>query len=461
MIQAVKAIFPRKNSVFQEYIMDLETFFSRVYELVDIPKMSLFDITETLKSNGISQCDPKMLSLIIEHKLKQVLIDTICPECDTKAYVNKHKKTTVVTTFGRLNFATPYYSCSKCNIYFDPSAKVLGLKPGIYQYDFQKMAAKIASSTPFAEAAEILNDAYGMDISPDAVHSLTNELGECARVNEIAPDPKIIQDIVDEISHGKNRRPVLVVAADGAMAPVRTEKGVPHCWRENKGVRMYLVDDESIAHVLSWHQICSKAEFIASLQSIKDLNLFPPEKVRVCCLGDGADWIWDGMNTVFPGARQILDYYHCAQHLHDFAKARFSVASEGARWLKQTKQRLFANQGRAVVAGLKRMKLKGNIASERDKLSNYLSKNIERIDYRKAKRGGYPIGSGAIESANKFIGHVRLKRSGAWWKVDSANNVLKLRCARYNKTYDSFFEAYEKENRPAPKQKKPKLALVK
>jgi hypothetical protein len=39
------------------------------------------------------------------------------------------------------------------------------------------------------------------------------------------------------------------------------------------------------------------------------------------------------------------------------------------------------------------------------------------------------MGSGGIESANTCIGHVRLKRSGAWWYVTSANQMLALRCA--------------------------------
>jgi hypothetical protein len=43
----------------------------------------------------------------------------------------------------------------------------------------------------------------------------------------------------------------------------------------------------------------------------------------------------------------------------------------------------------------------------------YLSNYREKVHYGAAKRGGYHIGSGAIESANKIIAHVRLKRSGA------------------------------------------------
>jgi hypothetical protein len=78
-------------------------------------------------------------------------------------------------------------------------------------------------------------------------------------------------------------------------------------------------------------------------------------------------------------------------------------------------------------------------AEERGKLIRDLQRHQERLDYRFARKGGSPMGSGGIESANKFICHVRLKRSGAWWSVTNANQMLALRCAKYNGTFDRVF----------------------
>lgn len=41
-----------------------------------------------------------------------------------------------------------------------------------------------------------------------------------------------------------------------------------------------------------------------------------------------------------------------------------------------------------------------------------------------------------------MICHGRLKRAGAWWYPACANNILKLRCAKYNGTYDRVIELY-------------------
>src|SRR4029450_5483779 len=70
----------------------------------------------------------------------------------------------------------------------------------------------------------------------------------------------------------------------------------------------------------------------------------------------------------------------------------------------------------------------------------YLYAHRDRTHYGKLRRGGYPIGSGGIESSNKFICHARLKRSGAWWYEANSNEMLALRCAKYNGTFDRVFE---------------------
>jgi hypothetical protein len=78
---------------------------------------------------------------------------------------------------------------------------------------------------------------------------------------------------------------------------------------------------------------------------------------------------------------------------------------------------------------------------------DYLHEHRGRTAYQKLRRGGYPLGSGGIESSNKFICHVRLKRSGAWWYEVNSNQMLALRCAKYNGTLDQVFARYQQRLR--------------
>ena len=108
---------------------------------------------------------------------------------------------------------------------------------------------------------------------------------------------------------------------------------------------------------------------------------------------------------------------------------------------------------------LKIDELRGKIVN----LRNYLSDHTHKMRFRSAKRAGYHFGSGAIESLNKFISNTRLKRSGAWCYIDNANNMLKIRCAKYNGTYDRIVKKYKAadQERIRSKLSKRKLRLVK
>ena len=76
------------------------------------------------------------------------------------------------------------------------------------------------------------------------------------------------------------------------------------------------------------------------------------------------------------------------------------------------------------------------------KLIGYIDTNRKRMGYDDCKAKGLPKGSGGIESANKYVHHARLKRSGAWWLKPNANAMLLIRCAIYNGTFNRVFDRH-------------------
>jgi len=173
--------------------------------------------------------------------------------------------------------------------------------------------------------------------------------------------------------------------------------------------------------------------------------------VRLCVVCDGAEWIWKHVQALFPQARQVLDYYHCTQYLHRVAKAHYGSSVHAVEWVEATMTRLYLGQVGVVLAGLKRMRPTSDEAVKA--IANgwdYLDEHRGRTVYQKLRRGGYPLGSGGIESSNKCICHVRLKRSGAWWYEANSNHMLALRCAKYNGTLDQVFMRYQQRLRETP-----------
>jgi hypothetical protein len=208
-------------------------------------------------------------------------------------------------------------------------------------------------------------------------------------------------------------------------------------------VRIYLIGPEKrIIHVASWHQVQESDEFTEDLVRIAeriDVN-----RVRVALLGDGAGWLWSAQVKAFPQGRQILDYYHCAEHVWKVADHLYGEASlEAHEWAEATLVRLCLAEIKETITDLEALEPRSAQAREEVlKLITYLTHNAHRINYLENLVAGYPIGSGAIESGNKFISHIRMKRSGAWWIVPYGNGMLRIRCAIYNGTDDRLFNLY-------------------
>jgi hypothetical protein len=374
-----------------------------------------------------------------------------CPKCNKKlkAWTERAKRT-IETLGGRFDLYRPYFYCKDCGYGFYPLDEALGLAPSPKQYDIQDLEAWLSSELPFKTAAEAFQRCTGDSLSADHMFETTNRVGNDLNVLDVCPGKDEILEKIDELAKGKFRRPVMMLAIDGAHAPTRPQ---PSPWKgkrgqgeykEAKGLRLYLIDAEQIVHLISWHQIQDEEEFAQGLLKIRDAGLIPQDKVRLCIIGDGAPWIWKKPLEIFPKAKQVLDFYHCSEYIHAVANAQYGKSTRQAKeWVEATFTRLFNNNVDDVLRGLKNMQPASSEAQEKiAEAIRYLSNRKDQVNYGSAKRAGYQLGSGAIESANKFIGHVRLKRSGAWWYITNANNVLKLRCAKYNGTYDSIIRKY-------------------
>lgn len=375
-----------------------------------------------------------------------------CPHCGrwVKKRVASRK---IETRHGESLLSRPYCYCRHCKESFCPMDEVLELSPRKKQFDLQKLALKFLAKMPFEEAAQLFYESTGVSFSDHSLRDFFSSFAEDMGPEKVIASADEMARRIDEAS-GK-RRPVLVVATDGALMPTRPKPGRdtkrgPGEYKEAKGFRIYLNSGDRIVHLASWHQIGGKHEIKEALKLAA--SRIPTDKVRVCLIGDGAHWLWEVMVEAFPSGRQILDYFHVSEYIHAVAEAQYRHDSNKAmHWTESTMARLnFTDGVRHVIAGLKRMKPTSKEAKEEiRKTAQYLERNKERIHYRGDRIGGYPIGSGGIESANKFICHTRLKRSGAWWLKENSNKMLALRCSIVNKTFDQIFAQYSSTGKGA------------
>jgi Uncharacterised protein family (UPF0236) len=383
-----------------------------------------------------------------------------CPQCERLVRARPAVARTVETMVGSVQLERPYFYCRLCRKGFYPFDEVLNLAPGHLQLDVQQAAAKTVIEMPYDEAHTFFHELTGVRMGAERMHTLTNQAAQGLTVLDIAPSREAIEKRIAEVAADKWRRPVVVLGIDGAFVPTRPESARGRrpgqqrsrakrpqwkgAWRDAKGFRFYLIDEGRIVHLLSWHQVQNEADLGNALKQVKEAGLIPQDKVRLCVIGDGAEWIWKHVQALFPDACQVLDYYHCSEYLHKVAKAQYGNSERAQEWAEATLTRLYLGKIGQVLGGLRRMQPTSDEALKAiDNCWVYLSEHRGRTHYRKFRRGGYPLGSGGMESSNKFICHVRLKRSGAWWYEVNSNQMLALRCAKYNGTFHQVFARHQ------------------
>src|SRR6266568_3209436 len=86
---------------------------------------------------------------------------------------------------------------------------------------------------------------------------------------------------------------------------------------------------------------------------VKEAGVIPEAQVRLCVVCDGAEWIWKHVQALFPQARQVLNYYHCAQYLHRVAKAHYNSSVQAFEWVEATMTRLYLGKVGVVLGGLR------------------------------------------------------------------------------------------------------------
>jgi hypothetical protein len=321
-----------------------------------------------------------------------------------------------------------------------PLEAALGLAPGRTQRDRHKAAVKLVTEVPYDAAQTLFGALTGVGLGSERMHTVTNHIAEGLTVLEVIPPRHEIAQRIAAVSAGRSRRPVLVLGMAGAYGPPRPASARKPCagqrrkrakrarwrgqWRDAKGFRFYLLDGERIIPVLSWPQGQNEEQLGEALKQVTETGVIPEEQGRLCVVCDGAEWIGKHVQALFPHARQVLDYSHCAQDLHRVAKAHYGASMQAVEWVEATMTRRSLGKGGLVLGGLQRMQAQSDEAPKA--MANcwaYLDEHRGRTAYRKLRRGGYPLGSGGSESSNKCMCHVRLKRSGAWWDEINSNQM--------------------------------------
>jgi len=122
-----------------------------------------------------------------------------------------------------------------------------------------------------------------------------------------------------------------------------------------------------------------------------------------------------------------VDYYHCKEHLCEFAKLYYKDEKQKYKWIDTFSEMMLTKGIDPIIVALEKLPEQRKTTGKRNALINYYRRNRDRMQYHLYLEKELLIGSGAIESAHKDVLQQRLKLSGQRWTMEGFQQMAQLR----------------------------------
>jgi hypothetical protein len=150
----------------------------------------------------------------------------------------------------------------------------------------------------------------------------------------------------------------------------------------------------------------------------------------------------------------FIDFIHVSGYLGKAAAALHPGDPQAAgEWADGQRLRVLHGRAKAVAATLASVAARARAKNSRldltdvDKAVTYLTNNHQHMRYDKALAAGWPIATGVIEGACRFVIEDRFGITGARWSPDGADVILKLRAVVVNGDLDDYITYYKQRYR--------------
>lgn len=307
----------------------------------------------------------------------------------------------------------------------------------------------------YKEAAITLNDRFNVEFKPDLVRRVTDHVGrivwnddleQAKQAKEWLNNPKF-----DNNSRSLDACDIFVIGTDGAYIDTREES-----WKETKIGLCYNIKD-----MYTWHykngeigRRITKKDLVAYIGNAEEFkyhllalglrnNVFMHN--QIISITDGAVWIKNMIAELFPDAIHILDLCHVKERISKFGKLNIRGKHKKEEWVRSVNDLIENGKTDDVLKKLEPFSDKKNQDDDTN-LYGYISKRRNQMKYDEYRDKGYPVGSGAQESANKYGMQDRMTLQGQRWKKERGQGVLALKCRyeseRWSTVEELLFKHY-------------------
>lgn len=165
----------------------------------------------------------------------------------------------------------------------------------------------------------------------------------------------------------------------------------------------------------------------------------------VVIIADGAPWIRNAKDELFKGkkVKRILDLYHAKENAGKFANYLGHTEEEKRKYAEYFCEMIETGHAEELLDELKEFETK-QLPQGVPNLYGYIKNNLDAMDYPSYKKAGLFVGSGAMESGNKYMMQDRMKLGGMKWNVYKARHMLCLKCHKASRTWNRVKRILEK-----------------
>lgn len=358
--------------------------------------------------------------------------------CGRRMHVEHHRPKAVQTLLGWIRVTRSSYVCPACRTRTSPRDATLGLERDSHSPGVRRLATRFGALLPFAQAATTVREAAGVRVSASTVRTVTEAVG-AAREQAI-------------------QTAITTAWADG-WGP-RADPPPDRCYVAMDGVRILGTDgagrEIKLGRVVPVQQTADGARrdpsrYAAGLEPAAAFGrrlavvahaVGAEAASHLAVLGDGAAWIWTLADEHFPGAVQIVDWYHASERVWALGRALHGESAPATEpWVADQLARLAQGEAAALAQDWAALAVRGEGAAVRDEQVTYFTNQADRMAYHRYRAAGWDIGSGMIESGCKTVIGQREKGAGMRWSDTGAQAVANVRLLLFNDDWDDYWTA--------------------
>ena len=286
----------------------------------------------------------------------------------------------------------------------------------------------ISSERSYGKTTKAIVEHYGFELPTSAIAKITNTISQEAK--EFNADA---EGLTQDAS-------TIVAQMDGSMVPIvqyseasqeqkvaGLKKDRDCHWREVRLCSASLPENGSKLYGV----VLGSPPEAGCMMSQTCQQLGMSGDTYIHGVGDGAVWIADQYEVQFGMNHDYyLDFYHACEYLAEASKCITQHCSSeltSIQWLSSAKMMLKEGRSQELIEELKGEMNREDPECAVAKAHQYLSNRAENLNYPKAIQAGLPIGSGEVESGHRSVLQARLKKPGAWWSLDNAENMAHLK----------------------------------